>query len=181
MSRRRTAERNRTLVLLALGLGLLVLLEGRLGLVVAAALLLLAVVIDERLGAWTPASRGRAAWAARAGRALRTAVGRLSRRGAPPTAGFPSYRQLLATLGWSEVSGRHYDSGVRPVLQEVAAARLALTRGIDLEREPAAARAALGEELWDLVDPGRPARTDAIGAGVPLATVERLVARLEAL
>jgi len=40
---------------------------------------------------------------------------------------------------------------LRPILREVAAQRLQSSAGVDLERDPAAARALLGEEAWALV------------------------------
>jgi hypothetical protein len=43
---------------------------------------------------------------------------------------------------------RHYDSGVRPVLTELARDRLRRHHGIDMTNEPERARAELGEDLW---------------------------------
>ena len=70
---------------------------------------------------------------------------------------------------------------LRPRLRRIAARLLAARRGIDLDGSPAAARRALGDELWELVRADRepPRRRDAAGLSVPEA--ERIVTALEAL
>jgi hypothetical protein len=68
-----------------------------------------------------------------------------------------------------------------PLVRTAAAARLASSYGIDLARSPAAARERLGDEAWDLVRPDRPAPEDRRARGVPRETVEKLIARVEAL
>jgi hypothetical protein len=68
-----------------------------------------------------------------------------------------------------------------PLLRTAAAARLASAHGIDLARSPAAARARLGDEAWELLRPDRPAPEDRRARGVPRETVARLIANLEAL
>lgn len=67
---------------------------------------------------------------------------------------------------------------VRPLLREIAAGRLA-GRGISLERDPEAARALLGDGLWELVRPGRPLPSDPRGPGLDRAALVELVDRLE--
>jgi hypothetical protein len=47
--------------------------------------------------------------------------------------------------------------------------------------DPAAARNAIGADLWPLVDPARPASDDTRAPGVPLPVVMRFLARLEEL
>ena len=42
---------------------------------------------------------------------------------------------------------------LRPLLRELASGRLQRNRGIDMERDAVAARHALGEPLWRLIDP----------------------------
>ena len=68
-----------------------------------------------------------------------------------------------------------------PLLRTAAAARLASTYGIDLVRSPAAARARLGDEAWDLLRPDRPAPEDRHAPGVPREVVANLIARVESL
>lgn len=67
---------------------------------------------------------------------------------------------------------------LRPVLEPLAASLL-LGRGVDVEREPARAQALLGPDVWELVRPDRPAPDDRTAPGLPIETVERVVADLE--
>ena len=94
---------------------------------------------------------------------------------------FPDYRKLLEALSWSVVSPRHYDVVTRPVLQRLAAGRLAERHGVDLVLDPERARALLGDDVWPLLDPGRPARDVSAPPGVDLASVQRVVERVENL
>jgi hypothetical protein len=68
-------------------------------------------------------------------------------------------------------------SRVRPILREVASARLA-RRGLELDPRAPAVRALLGDELADLLDPDRQLPDDRQTAGPGLqglgATIERL-------
>ncbi len=68
---------------------------------------------------------------------------------------------------------------LRPALREVAAHRLATRRGIDLDRDPQAARAALGDEVWAIVKPDRERPAYHHAPGVPLERVRRAVEALE--
>jgi hypothetical protein len=70
---------------------------------------------------------------------------------------------------------------LRPHLGRIAAHRLAARRGIAMEDQPDAARAALGEELWALVDPDRASPAERNAPGLPLDRIRRLVAALEAV
>jgi hypothetical protein len=67
---------------------------------------------------------------------------------------------------------------LRPLLQSLSASLL-VRRGIDLERNPARAEALLGPDVWELVRPDRPTPGDRAAPGVPIETVERVVADLE--
>jgi hypothetical protein len=51
-------------------------------------------------------------------------------------------------LSYAVGAPRHYDSGVRPVLTELARDRLRRHHGIDMTSEPERARAELGDDLW---------------------------------
>ena len=75
------------------------------------------------------------------------------------------------TLGVAHAFDFH--ARLRPLLRDVAAARLALSRGIDLDSP--AGRAALGEEAWELLRPDRPAPDDRFGPGVPAERLRALV------
>jgi hypothetical protein len=81
------------------------------------------------------------------------------RRPAVRTADFPAYRRIFSDLEWAQMSRRHYEHALRPML-----ARLAAT--LDHARPVPA-------ELT------RPASPDVDGPGVDPATLERIVATLE--
>jgi hypothetical protein len=83
------------------------------------------------------------------------------------------------TLGTSTAFDLHYR--LRPILREVAEQRLADRRGLRLDRGGSDVKAALGEELWELVRPDRtpPEKRWAVGLGDD--ALGRAVERLEAL
>jgi hypothetical protein len=86
-------------------------------------------------------------------------------------------RELVAGL---ETAGGLHQRLV-PLLREAATARLAGTRRIDLVHQPDAARAALGDETWELVRPDRPAPHDRTASGLPVARLRTLLDTLEQL
>ncbi|MFB9831527.1 hypothetical protein [Actinoallomurus acaciae] len=94
---------------------------------------------------------------------------------------FPGYRRIHSALGWADVSARHYDLSTRPLLQRLLTARLADRYGLDPARSPERARELLGEELWPLLDPSRPASSDSDAPGVDMVTLARIADRLETL
>jgi hypothetical protein len=94
---------------------------------------------------------------------------------------YPSYEQISEQLSWSRVSPRHYDLVTRPLLVRLMSARLADHHGIDLDRDPDAARALVGDDVWWWVDPGRPAQTSSQPPGIDPAVLDRVVTRLERL
>lgn len=94
---------------------------------------------------------------------------------------FPAYRRIESALGQAQTSRRHFDYGTRPMLQRLLAARLADRRRLDLTRDTWAAREALGDDLWPLLDPARPASSDSRPPGVSEQTIARIVDRLEDL
>jgi hypothetical protein len=79
------------------------------------------------------------------------------------------------TLGAS--SAGHLHTRLLPLLRDAATARL----GIDFDLHPGRARAALGEETWELLRPDRPAPVDRNAPGLPLRRVRAVVDRLELL
>lgn len=104
------------------------------------------------------------------------------RRPAPlEDAAFPRYRSIVSAVGWAAHSPRHFDRVLRPVLVQVAAARLADRHGIDLHARPADAARVLGPDVWPLVDPARPMSEDSRGRGVDAERLARAVSRLEQL
>lgn len=68
---------------------------------------------------------------------------------------------------------------LRPLLRDVVAHRLATRRGIDLDREPAAAAAALGDQTWEIVRPDRPRPKYHFAAGLSLTEIRTIVATIE--
>jgi hypothetical protein len=96
-------------------------------------------------------------------------------------ADFPAYRNITAELTWAGTSRRHYDHGLRPLLARLVTARLAERHGLDAARQPERAAAILGEDVWPLVDPSRPASNDRDAPGVSLTALTRIVTKLEEL
>jgi hypothetical protein len=104
-------------------------------------------------------------------------------RGQPVTPeGLPAaLEQLdrLVSFRLSTAGDVHYR--LRPILREIAAHRLRVEHGIDLDRSPEAARRLLGEAAFEVVRPGRPGPRDRSAPGLALADLEGIVDRLEAL
>ncbi|MDQ1615400.1 MAG: hypothetical protein QOJ60_1339 [Actinomycetota bacterium] len=100
-----------------------------------------------------------------------------------PVANAPyrSYRQIAEQLSWGQVSPRHYDLVTRPMLTRLLAARLADRRRIELDTDPEAARAAVGEQVWEMVSPQRPVSGSSQPPGVDRRTRAMIVDRLEHL
>ena len=87
---------------------------------------------------------------------------------------FPAFDRVSAALAASQQSARLVDLQLRPVLARLVAGPLE-------ERGAPAVRAALGEEVWSLVDPARPDRGDSRSGGLDRAALTRVVERLEGL
>jgi hypothetical protein len=68
---------------------------------------------------------------------------------------------------------------LRPVLREIAANRLLVRRGIDLERTPGAAEAVLGEPAWAWVRPDVGEPSDRWAPGPPIDELRTVVDQLE--
>jgi hypothetical protein len=83
------------------------------------------------------------------------------------------------TLGTSTAFDLHYR--LRPILREVAEQRLLDRRGLRLERGGREVEDALGEELWELVRPGRKPPEKRYARGLAPEAVRRVVERLEAV
>ena len=97
-----------------------------------------------------------------------------------PSGAIPDLDRIdrLVVLGSANSFDLHYR--LRPLLRELASARLHAQHGVDLDRDPRRARRLLGDELWEVVRADLEL-TNRFGPGVPPATLERLVARLETL
>jgi hypothetical protein len=94
----------------------------------------------------------------------------------PPPAELESLARMLAL---ASVSGVYVHNRLRPELRAIARELLFSRQGIDLDAEPAAARAALGPTVWDLLRPDREEPEGYEAAGLPPAVLARVVADLE--
>ncbi len=102
----------------------------------------------------------------------------LAARPAPPKP--PAELDRLARLlALSSASALYAHTRLRPELRRVAADRLSFARGIELDADPVAARAALGEAAWPLVRPDPGETPDREAPGVPPAVLDAAVAALE--
>jgi hypothetical protein len=100
----------------------------------------------------------------------------LSRKRAAPTRP-PELVRIEREITLGGTSAGHLRTRLLPLLRDAAAARV----GIDFELQPDRARAALGDETWELLRPDRPPPADRNAAGLPLRSVRAVVDRLEQL
>jgi hypothetical protein len=100
---------------------------------------------------------------------------------ARPAAGRPPAEldRLDRLLALSSASALHAQTRLRSELRPVAADRLSWSRGVDLDADPAAASAALGETGWRLLGPDPGDLPDREAPGLPPAALAALVATLE--
>jgi hypothetical protein len=108
-----------------------------------------------------------------------SAFDRALRRPEPQSGRPPQLERVerATTLGVSNASDLH--ARLRPLLREAAAARLAASRGIELDSP--AGRAAVGEDAWELLRTDHEPPDDRFGPGVDEAVLRRVVAILETL
>jgi hypothetical protein len=137
------------------------------GLVAAATLLAVVLVGVARgiaLGAYvlvlvaiavaSLSSRLRAAWPAT------TAFERLFPARVEPTWRVGQLEGLVGRLSGGEPSAFVLHQRVRPLVRDIAAARLARGHGVDLEGMPERAQALVGPRTWELIRPDREAPHD---------------------
>jgi hypothetical protein len=86
-------------------------------------------------------------------------------------------RELI--LGSADADHAH--RRLLPLLRSTASARISARHGFELARRPEAARALLGEDVWELLRPDRPAPDDRHGPGVPRARVAAVIDKVESL
>jgi hypothetical protein len=89
-------------------------------------------------------------------------------------------QRLEVLVASSGMSAGDTHTTLRPLLRQVAAVGLS-RRGIRLVRNADEARELLGDELWEIVRPGRPRPADPRGRGVTLDQLARMTDRLERL
>ena len=102
----------------------------------------------------------------------------LAARPAPPRPPAELDR-LVRLLALSSASALHAQTRLRPELRPVAADRLRWWRAVDLDGDPAAARAALGETGWALLGPDSGSLPDREAPGLSRDDLAELVANLE--
>ncbi len=90
------------------------------------------------------------------------------------------YMRLERIVAWSGESGSSAHTRLRPVLVEIAQARLA-QRGLGLDRDAGEAQRLLGPAAWDLVRPDRPAPRGRDTPGIPTRRLAEILDALEAL
>ena len=105
----------------------------------------------------------------------------------PAVASYSGYWRRESRVADAQASIGAYEAGLRPQLEHLLASRLAERHGISLYDDPAAARRAFTQgqpgsaDLWDWIDPARPAPTVHDQPGIPRRTLTRLIDRLERL
>ncbi len=104
---------------------------------------------------------------------------RIRRRGDQPMRPADLVRlERLVVTGRATAGDLH--QRLRPVLQEIAAARLR-PHGVWLDRNPDEARRLLGDDLWELVRADRPRPSDPREPGLSIDQLHSVVTRLERL
>jgi hypothetical protein len=88
---------------------------------------------------------------------------------------------LVRDLDLSIMSALHLHLRVRPLLREIAAHRLRVHYGVELDREAPRAAELVGPAAWDIVRPDRAPPDDRLSAGPPLAYFREVTAELERL
>jgi hypothetical protein len=94
------------------------------------------------------------------------------------TAGYAvRLRQLERRLHAASVDGAKFDWGLRPLLAQLVAERLRHRHAITIQREPEAARAMLGEQLWQMIN----SQSEAPGPPLSRKQLTVLIEAIEAL
>ncbi|HYK96302.1 MAG TPA: hypothetical protein VE011_10615 [Candidatus Dormibacteraeota bacterium] len=135
----------------------------------------LAILAFSILAAWRVLGRAAKVTASSAERfedALRT----------PPATVFeiPGLRAIETDVRMSTASAFGVEMRLKPALRDLARWRLERDHGVDLDRQPDAARRVLGDALWRLVAPAD-AFPEFRAPGVALGEVEAGVERLEGI
>jgi hypothetical protein len=88
---------------------------------------------------------------------------------------------LVNEVEQSTASALHLHVRLRPILREIAAHRLWMRFGVDLDREPERARELVGANAWELVRPDRLPPSDRLARGPAPADLRVVVEELERL
>ena len=103
------------------------------------------------------------------------------RQPAPRTQRVGQLESVVRALDLAEASAFDLHNTLRPIVREIAAARLA-RHGVSLDRQPERARALLGAQTWELVRADREAPSRGAGlAGCSRHELGQIVRALEAI
>lgn len=121
-------------------------------------------------------------------------VARVLRRGTPassfeaaiararaPRGGDDEALALDREIELSRMDSFHFHSRMRPMLRDVAAHRLRVRYGVELDREPERARELLPAAVWEVVRPDRPVPAQRLARGPTLAEQRAMLDGLEKL
>ncbi len=86
---------------------------------------------------------------------------------------------LVRDIKQSRSSALHLHVRLRPILREIAAHRVWMRFGVDLDREQERARELIGPNAWELVRPGRLPPDDRLAPGPASAELRVVVDELE--
>jgi hypothetical protein len=111
------------------------------------------------------------------GSAIAHALEREPRKAVPP----PDLERTERVLSMSTNAAFDVHFRLRPILREIAEQRLADRRGLRLDSGGRRVREALGDELWELVQPDRAPPSKRFGDGIEPGRMQRVVERLETL
>ena len=104
------------------------------------------------------------------------------RRRGEPDARVPQLDELVLRLGGGDPNAFDLHYRLRPLVQEIAAARLARHHGLELDSQPERAHSLVGRRTWELVRPERDPPDDVWNArGWSEVELSELVDELEAL
>jgi len=103
-----------------------------------------------------------------------------ARRGKPKPRRPTDLERLERLVVTGRATARDVHLRLRPVLREVAVARLR-ARGVQLDRDPIEAREALGEDLWEIVRADRHWPEDPRAPGISIEQLTAAIGRLESL
>ena len=106
---------------------------------------------------------------------------RLPRRGETPPERIVELDRLERDVVLATGSELEQHVRIKPLLRDVVEDRLWRSRGIALEERPDKAREILGEELYELVKPGRPDPNARWFRGLDLTGLNRVLDRTEAI
>ena len=99
----------------------------------------------------------------------------------PRTRRVGQLESIARALDLAEASSFDLHNVLRPIIREIAAARLA-RHGVSLDRQPERARALLGAQTWELVRPDREVPAGRSGrGGCSRDELRAIVASLEAI